>query len=290
MGLFLYVGAEVAIGSLLTNYLSEPYIAGLVEADANRYLSFYWGGSMVGRFIGPLVMRRVSANRVLAFNAVAALVLVVATMATNGAVAMWTILAVGLFNSVMFPIVFTLAIEGLGKHTGQGSGILCMAIVGGAIVPLAQGSLADAIGIQHAFVVPALCYAYVAVRRPGKPRNARGGAIERIIVERLRHPRSRARPRVARHRRRARATTRSLGLGSFDARWLRVQRPKATRSNRVSASRFPPESLFDARLIPFFDALLDELFSGGGMIPRALERFEGCVAEAAEGLLQTQRM
>lgn len=162
LGLFLYVGAEVAIGSLMTNYLSEPRIAGLAEADANRYLSIYWGGSMVGRFLGPLAMRRMGPNRVLAINAVVAFALVATTMVTTGTVAMGAILAVGLFNSVMFPVVFTLAIDGLGKHTGQGSGILCMAIVGGAVVPLVQGGLADAIGLQHAFVVPALCYAYIA--------------------------------------------------------------------------------------------------------------------------------
>jgi FHS family L-fucose permease-like MFS transporter len=162
LGIFLYVGAEVAIGSMLTNYLSEPDIAGLKEAEANRYLSFYWGGSMVGRFIGPVAMKFVRPNLVLAFNAAAAVVLVLATMIFSGPMAMWTILAVGLFNSVMFPTVFALAIEGLGKHTGQGSGILCMAIVGGALVPVAQGALADTIGIHHAFVLPALCYGYIA--------------------------------------------------------------------------------------------------------------------------------
>jgi FHS family L-fucose permease-like MFS transporter len=131
-------------------------------ADAGKYLTFYWGGAMVGRFIGSIVMRYVKPGRVLMFHAIAVMLLVAIAMSTTGHVSMWAILAVGLFNSIMFPTIFTLAIDGLGKHTGQGSGILCMAIVGGAIVPLLQGVLADSIGIQHAFVVPFLCYAFIA--------------------------------------------------------------------------------------------------------------------------------
>jgi FHS family L-fucose permease-like MFS transporter len=117
---------------------------------------------MVGRFVGAAVMRVIKPGRVLAFNACAAAVLVLTTMLTTGHVSMWAILAVGLFNSIMFPTIFTLAVDGLGRHTGQGSGILCAAIVGGAIIPLIQGAFADAIGIQHAFFVPILCYAYIA--------------------------------------------------------------------------------------------------------------------------------
>ena len=117
---------------------------------------------MVGRFIGAVVIRYIRPGRVLMVHALVVIALVLTTMATTGHVAMWSILAVGLFNSIMFPTIFTLAIDGLGKHTGQGSGILCMAIVGGAIVPVLQGVLADRIGIQLAFILPVLCYAYIA--------------------------------------------------------------------------------------------------------------------------------
>ena len=117
---------------------------------------------MVGRFIGAAVMQKIKPGNALTFNAVVAATLVVVAMLATGHVSMWAILAVGLFNSIMFPTIFTLAIDGLGKHTGQGSGILCVAIVGGAIVPVLQGMFADQIGIQHAFFLPVLCYAYIA--------------------------------------------------------------------------------------------------------------------------------
>ena len=118
---------------------------------------------MVGRFIGSLLTLRIfRPGKVLAVHALAASALVLITMASSGPVAMWSIIAVGLFNSIMFPTIFTLAIDGLGKHTGQGSGILCMAIVGGALVPVVQGALADGIGIHHCFIIPAVCYLYIA--------------------------------------------------------------------------------------------------------------------------------
>jgi MFS transporter, FHS family, L-fucose permease len=162
VAIFVYVGGEVAIGSFLVNFLGQPDIGGLSAADAGRYLSFYWGGAMVGRFVGAAVMRVLRPGRVLTFNACAAAVLVLTAMLTTGHISMWAILAVGLFNSIMFPTIFTLAVDGLGRHTGQGSGILCMAIVGGAIIPVIQGAFADAIGIQHAFFVPIICYAFIA--------------------------------------------------------------------------------------------------------------------------------
>lgn len=161
VGIFLYVGAEVSIGSFLVNFLGQPDIAGLAAADAGRYLSFYWGGAMVGRFVGSAAIRYIKPGKALAFNAAAAALLVLAAMLTSGHVAMWAILAVGLFNSIMFPTIFTLAVDGLGKHTGQGSGILCMAIVGGAIVPVIQGAFADTIGIHRAFFLPILCYLFI---------------------------------------------------------------------------------------------------------------------------------
>lgn len=162
IGIFIYVGAEVSIGSFLVNYIGQPYILGLKEADAGKFVSFYWGGAMVGRFLGAALQRKIKPSSLLAFNAFAATTLVVISMLTNYSVAMWAILSVGLFNSIMFPTIFTLAIDGLGKHTGQASGILCAAIIGGAVLPLLQGLLADSIGIQHAFIIPAICYLYIA--------------------------------------------------------------------------------------------------------------------------------
>jgi FHS family L-fucose permease-like MFS transporter len=162
IGIFVYVGGEVSIGSFLVSFLSQPPIAGLTVEEAGKYVSFYWGGAMAGRFIGAAVMQKIPANKVLAFNAVMAALLVLATIVGSGRMAMWTILAVGFFNSIMFPTIFSLAINGLGKHTGQGSGILCAAIVGGAIFPVVQGVFADRIGIQQAFFVPILCYLYIA--------------------------------------------------------------------------------------------------------------------------------
>lgn len=162
VGIFVYVGAEVAIGSFMVNFLGESHIAGLSEQEAAKYLTYYWGGAMVGRFIGAAVMQKIAPGKVLAFNAVAACVLVAVAMMASGSIAMWAILAVGLCNSIMFPTIFSLAVSGLGSHTSQGSGILCLAIVGGAVVPLAQGVFADLIGIQMAFFLPILCYLFIA--------------------------------------------------------------------------------------------------------------------------------
>ncbi|KQZ39784.1 sugar MFS transporter [Duganella sp. Root1480D1] len=161
IGIFLYVGAEVSIGSFLINFLGESQIAGLAHADAAHYVSIYWGGAMVGRFIGFVVMRVASPGKTLAVNSLLAIGLVLAATFGKGSVAMWAILAVGLCNSIMFPTIFSMALHGLGKYTGQGSGILCMAIVGGALVPFAQGALADAIGVQASFILPAACYAFI---------------------------------------------------------------------------------------------------------------------------------
>jgi FHS family L-fucose permease-like MFS transporter len=161
IGIFVYVGGEVSIGSFLINFLGEPQIAGLSHENAAHYVSLYWGGAMVGRFIGFAVMRKVSPGKALAFNSVAAMALILLAIFGKGAVAMWAILAVGLCNSIMFPTIFSMALHGLGRFTGQGSGILCMAIVGGAIVPFAQGALADAVGVQASFFIPVACYAFI---------------------------------------------------------------------------------------------------------------------------------
>jgi FHS family L-fucose permease-like MFS transporter len=161
IGIFLYVGGEVAIGSFLINFIGEPQIAGLDHGAAAKYVSYYWGGAMIGRFIGFAVMRRVSPGKALAFNAAASIALLLLAIFGSGAVAMWSAIGVGLFNSIMFPTIFSMALHRLGAQTGQGSGILCMAIVGGAIVPFVQGALADAIGLQRSFFVPAACYVFI---------------------------------------------------------------------------------------------------------------------------------
>jgi FHS family L-fucose permease-like MFS transporter len=162
LAIFVYVGGEVSIGSFLVNYFKESNIGGLTEKAAGTLGGYYWGGAMVGRFIGTFTLRKWKPGKVLAFHAVGAVALIALTMATTGSLAMYSILAVGLFNSIMFPTIFTLAIDGLGKHTSQGSGILCMAIVGGALIPVFQGFVADAIGIHHCFIVALCCYIYIA--------------------------------------------------------------------------------------------------------------------------------
>jgi FHS family L-fucose permease-like MFS transporter len=161
LGIFLYVGGEVSIGSFLINYLGEAHIAGLSHADAAKYVSYYWGGAMVGRFIGFAVMRTVSPGKALAFNALCSVALIMVAIFGSGHVAMWAILAVGLCNSIMFPTIFSMSLHGLGRQTGQASGLLCMAIVGGALVPFAQGAVADSIGLQVSFFIPAACYAFI---------------------------------------------------------------------------------------------------------------------------------
>lgn len=162
VGIFVYVGAEVSIGSFLINYFSQANIGNISELVAARYVSYYWGGAMVGRFIGSAILQKVKTGTVLGVAALSACILVCASMLTLGHVAMWTIILVGFFNSVMFPSIFTLGIAELGPLTGDGSGLLIMAIVGGAIIPVAQGAIADQVGIHHAFFLPAICYLYIA--------------------------------------------------------------------------------------------------------------------------------
>jgi FHS family L-fucose permease-like MFS transporter len=161
LGIFVYVGAEVSIGSFLVNYFSQPEIGGLTERVAASFVAFYWGGAMVGRFIGSGLLQKVSTRKLLGVCAVCAAALVGISMLTSGHLAMWTIILVGFFNSIMFPSIFTLGVAELGPLTGDGSGIMIMAIVGGAIIPLAQGWIADRIGIHHAFFLPVICYLYI---------------------------------------------------------------------------------------------------------------------------------
>ena len=162
LGIFLYVGAEVSIGSFLSNYFSQPDIGHMAIKVAAGFVSFYWLGAMIGRFAGSAVLQKVATGKLLGIAAVVAFLLVGTSMASTGLLAMWSIICVGLFNSIMFPSIFTLGIEGLGPLTGRGSGLMVMAIVGGAIIPVAEGALADHIGIHHAFILPAFCYVYIA--------------------------------------------------------------------------------------------------------------------------------
>ena len=161
IGIFVYVGAEVSIGSFLINYFELPAIAGLSAETAAGFVSFYWGGSMVGRFVGAGLLRRVKPGNLLAICAILAATLVATSMLLSGHAAMWAILAVGLFNSIMFPTIFSLGVAELGPLSSNGSGILNMAIVGGAMFPVLQGVIADHVGVHHAFVLPVACYLYI---------------------------------------------------------------------------------------------------------------------------------
>ena len=161
LGIFFYVGAEVSLGSFMVNYLSMPDIGHMSEQQAAHYVSWYWGGAMVGRFIGSALMAKFSPRKLLTTFATINALLVLTTMLSSGDVAMYSIIAIGLFNSIMFPTIFALGIEGLGPMTSKASSLLIMAIVGGALIPYVQGVLADQIGLQHAFFLPLLCYLYI---------------------------------------------------------------------------------------------------------------------------------
>jgi FHS family L-fucose permease-like MFS transporter len=161
VAIFVYVGSGVAIGSFLVSFLGQTDIAALSVQDAGKYVSFYWGGAMIGRFVGVALMQKIQSSRLLAFHALAAVLLILTAIFAKGDLAMWSLLAVGLCNSIMFPTIFSLALNGLGSNTGQGSGILCAAIVGGAIIPLVQGMIADNVGLQMALFLPVSCYFYI---------------------------------------------------------------------------------------------------------------------------------
>ena len=161
--IFLYVGAEVAIGSLIVNYLMQDHVMALPEQDAGKLIGLYWGGAMVGRFIGSVVLRVLSPGKVLASVSVAAIALLIFSTQSTGEVAGYALLAVGLTNAIMFPTIFTLACEKLGSRAADGSGIINVAIVGGAVVPLLTGIIADVTGsLAIAFTLPMLCYAIIA--------------------------------------------------------------------------------------------------------------------------------
>jgi FHS family L-fucose permease-like MFS transporter len=161
IAIFTYVGAEVAIGSFLIKYMEQPNIGNLSAATASKYVALYWGGAMVGRFIGVGALRRIPTGRAVGACAIVTCSLVAISMLTAGHLAMWSMLLVGLFNSIMFPSIFTLGIAHMGPLTGKASGLLVQAIVGGAIIPVIQGAIADRIGIHHCFILPLLCYLFI---------------------------------------------------------------------------------------------------------------------------------
>ncbi|MES2902554.1 MAG: sugar MFS transporter [Pseudomonadota bacterium] len=174
LSIFLYVGAEVSIGSLIVNYLQQSRVMGLNEAAAGSLIAFYWGGAMIGRFIGSYFLRILSPGLILAGVAIGAIALILISINTTGAVAGYSLLAIGLMNSIMFPTIFSLASEGLGSRAADGSGIINIAIFGGAVIPLLTGMLADASGsLGIALLLPAACYALIAyfgmfARRPAE--------------------------------------------------------------------------------------------------------------------------
>jgi FHS family L-fucose permease-like MFS transporter len=161
IGIFCSVGTEVAIGSIMINFLGQPSMGSLSHAAAASYVSFYWGGAMIGRIVGSVALLKVKAQHALLAVAGLAATMVAITMFAHGHIAMWAIVSCGLFNSVMWPCIFPLSVKGLGKFTSQGSGILIAMVVGGAIVPVIQGFLADHLGYQYSFAIVFLCYAYL---------------------------------------------------------------------------------------------------------------------------------
>lgn len=170
LAIFLYVGAEVAIGSFLANYAMRPDIGGIAKEDVGKYVSMYWFGAMIGRFIGAALLLKANPRRLLGLYAVVNIALLLTTMFSGGPLAMWSVIAIGLFNSIMFPTIFTLVIDRLGPLVPKASSLLVMAIFGGAVIPFLQGHLVDFIqagtgnettGLQYAFILPALCYAYI---------------------------------------------------------------------------------------------------------------------------------
>ncbi len=180
--IFLYVGAEVSVGSLIVSYLGQANVMGLGEQAAGKHVPLYWGGALVGRFIGAFVLRAVSAGKLLAFVAACAIGLLLLSANTVGPISGWALLSIGLFNAIMFPTIFSLACEGLGDRAAEGSGLICMAIVGGAIVPLITGHTADLTGrLRLALAVPAFCYAGIMAfgafaRRPLDAMDGTGSA------------------------------------------------------------------------------------------------------------------
>jgi len=160
VGIFLYVGVEVGLASIAVNYFKTQ---GVDSAKTASFLvSLYWGGALIGRLLGSWVLTKIKSGRLLGGFGFAAALFVLISMLSSGQVAIWSIVICGFFNSIMFPNIFALGIKGLGPMTSKGSGLIMTAVVGGAIVPLALGAAADKFGIQHAFVIPLICYLFIA--------------------------------------------------------------------------------------------------------------------------------
>jgi MFS transporter, FHS family, L-fucose permease len=160
----LYVGAEVSIGSIMINFLNQPQVLGLPLEDAGAYLAnFYWGGALLGRVVGTLLLTRVRASRLLATCGIIAALLCSTVLAGGGPISGYAALAIGLFNSIMFPTIFTITLERSGVSRSSTSGLLCLAIFGGALLPLAVGAMADWFGLGVSFAVPLAAYAFIAM-------------------------------------------------------------------------------------------------------------------------------
>jgi len=160
LGIFFYVGVEVGLASIMVNYFKQQGVPS--AATASGLIAFYWGGALVGRLLGAWLVSLIPSGRLLGIFGFAATVMVLVSMVSNGQVAIWALILCGFFNSIMFPNIFTLGIVGLGPMTSKGSGLIMTAVVGGAVVPFLFGALADKVGIQHAFVLPMICYLYIA--------------------------------------------------------------------------------------------------------------------------------
>lgn len=161
IGIFTYVGAEVAIGSFLVNYIVE--ISPMSETQAATYVALYWGGAMAGRFLGIYTLKEFSPGKVLATHSLLAIALILFSITSKGMIAVYALILVGFCNSIMFPTIFTLGIKGLDKSAQKASGLLATSILGGAIIPVATGMMADGVGLRMAFLLPVLCYAYICL-------------------------------------------------------------------------------------------------------------------------------
>jgi len=159
-----YVGAEVSIGSIMINFLNQAQVLGLPFDEAGRYLAnFYWGGALVGRLVGTALLTRIRATRLLVACGTIAVLLCVTVVMATGPMAGYAALAIGFFNSIMFPTIFTITLERSGVSQSSTSGLLCVAIFGGALLPKAVGTIADSFGLSTSFIVPLVAYAFIAI-------------------------------------------------------------------------------------------------------------------------------
>ena len=183
--IFLYVGAEVGIASIMINYLEQKSVLGIDAKAAGLLLANYWLGALIGRFCGGFLLRLTAPGKVLMAFALVAATLVLTSFSTGGSLAAYSLIAVGLANSIMFPTIFSLAVEGLGDRAPQGSGLLCTAIVGGAFIPWLVGAVADAAGLRMGLIVPVICYVVIASFGwfARKPEGGEGAAAAEVVFE-----------------------------------------------------------------------------------------------------------